>query len=142
VTPEQRQLLQKSWATLDVESNRLAELFYNRLFELDPSVQPLFANTDMAVQRKKFMDMLGEIVKVVDNTDAVVPTVVSLARRHAWYGVESPHYESVGQALIWMLEEGLGDEFSDDVRRAWADAYRFVAALMQRTTGGTAAQSH
>ena len=138
MTPEQRELLQKSWGSIAADGDRRATIFYERLFEHDPSVQPLFANTDMTVQRKKFMDMLGEVARIIDNTDAVVPTAVSLARRHVWYGVESAQYASVGQALIWMLEEGLGDQFSDDVRRAWADAYRFVAALMQRTAGAAA----
>jgi hemoglobin-like flavoprotein len=138
VTSEQRRLLLDSWAPIAADGDRLAALFYERLFELDPAARQLFAETDMVVQRKKFLDMLGEIVNVIDQPDSLVPDVVSLARRHVDYGVEASQYATVGQALVWMLEEGLRDDFSDDVRRAWADAYRFVAALMQRTAGGAA----
>ena len=132
MTPEQRDLLEQSWAPIVADGDRLSTLFYERLFELDPAARALFANTDMAVQRTKFLAMLGEIVRVIDDYDAVVPDVVGLARRHVGYGVDATQYATVGQALISMLEEGLRDDFSDDIRRAWADAYRFVAALMQR----------
>ena len=138
MTPEQRDLLKQSWPPIAADADRLASVFYDRLFELDPDARALFARTDMTVQRKKFLDMLGEIVNVIDDTDRLVPDVVGLARRHATYGVDASQYATVGQALVWMLEEGLGDAFSDDVRRAWADAYRFVAALMQRTAAGAA----
>ena len=141
MNPEQKRLLLESWPPIVADGDRLATLFYERLFELDPDARPLFEKTDMAVQRKKFLDMLGEIAKVIDTPDALVPDVVSLARRHATYGVAASQYATVGQALVWMLEEGLRDDFSDDVRKAWADAYRFVAALMQRTSGGAAAHS-
>ena len=138
MTPEQRELLRQSWPPIAADADRLSAVFYDRLFELDPDARALFAKTDMTVQRKKFLDMLGEIVKVIDDTDQLVPSVVGLARRHVTYGVEPAQYATVGQALVWMLEEGLGDGFSDDVRRAWADAYRFVAALMHRTAAGAA----
>ena len=137
VNAEQRQLLQDSWQTIAADGDRLATLFYDRLFELDPSIQPLFAKTDMAALRGKFLQMLGDMLRVIDNPDALFPEAVGLARRHVGYGVVSSHYESVGQALVWMLEEGLGDTFSGDVRRAWSDAYRFISVLMQRTTDAT-----
>jgi len=133
-TPEQRLLLQESWATIAKDGDRLATLFYERLFELDPSIRPMFAKTDMVAQRRKFLQMLGDILRVIDYPDALFPEAVGLARRHVGYGVVSSHYETVGQALVWMLEEGLGDAFSGEVRRAWSDAYRFVSALMQRAT--------
>ena len=138
MTSEQRDLIRQSWGPIAADGDRLSTFFYERLFELDPDARALFAKTDMTLQRKKFIDMLGEIVKVIDDMDALVPDVVGLARRHVTYGVHSSQYASVGQALSWMLEEGLRDDFSDEVRRAWADAYRFVAALMQRTAGGAA----
>ena len=139
MTPEQRDLLRQSWPPIAADADRLSRVFYDRLFELDPDAAALFADTNMTIQRKKFLDMLGESVKLIDEADKLVPDVIGLARRHVTYGVEPSHYATAGQALAWMLEEGLGDAFSDDVRRAWADAYRFVAALMQRTSGGHAA---
>ena len=141
MTPEQRDLLKQSWGPIAADGDRLSSVFYDRLFELDPDARALFASTDMTAQRQKFLAMLGDIVKVIDDSEVLVPDVVALARRHVGYGVQASHYATAGQALLWMLEEGLGDDFSDDVRRAWADAYRFVAALMQRTSGGAAVHS-
>ena len=40
------------------------------------------------------------------------------------------HYASVGQALLWTLERGLGEAFTPEVRDAWAAAYALLSAAM------------
>ena len=55
----------------------------------------------------------------------------ALGERHVAYGVEEHHYETVGEALLWTLERGLGDAFTDDVRDAWATAYTLLAMTMK-----------
>ena len=132
MTPEQTRLLRESWTTIEQHADTYAESFYARLFELDPNARALFASTDMAAQRQKFITMLGAIVRVLDDPDHLVPEVAALGRRHAGYGVRGPDYETVGQALLWMLEHGLGDRFDDHVRIAWGEGYRLLGALMQR----------
>ena len=136
MTPEQRELLQQSWAMVEQRGDALAAVFYERLFELDPTARALFAATDMDAQRQKFIAMLGAIVRVLDDPDHLVPEVTALGRRHAGYGVLAAHYETVGQALLWMFEHGLGDEFDEPVRMAWGDGYRLLGALMQRAGSG------
>ena len=134
MTPEQRQLLQNSWATVERRGDELAAMFYDRLFELDPRARALFAATDMAQQRAKFILMLGSIVRVMDDIDQLVPEATALGRRHAGYDVHAADYDTVGQSLLWMFEQALGDEFDDAVRMAWGDGYRLLAALMQRAS--------
>lgn len=109
-----------------------AHLFYNRLFEIDPSARPLFANTDMNKQRDKFLDTLELVVKHVGQLDEITPKLEELGRSHVRYGVEDHHYDSVASALLWALQQGLGDVFTDDVRDAWIYTYTRIAAPMRK----------
>ena len=84
----------------------------------------------MVAQRKILMQTLTVVVKTLDRLDQLVPAVQALGRRHAGYGVREAHYGTVGEALLWTLEQGLGDAFTPDVRGAWADAYGTLASVM------------
>jgi hemoglobin-like flavoprotein len=130
MTPASQQLIRTSWAAVEPIADDAATLFYSRLFELDPSLEKLFSHTDMQKQRKVLMQTLAVVVANVDRLDQVIPAVQALGRRHAGYGVEVEHYATVGSALLWTLEQGLGDTFTDDVAYAWADAYRRLSSTM------------
>jgi hemoglobin-like flavoprotein len=107
-----------------------ARLFYARLFELDPAIERLFRRTDMDAQRKNLMQTLTVVVKSLDRLDQILPAVQALGRRHAGYGVREAHYATVGEALLWTLETGLGEACTPDVRAAWAAAYGTLASVM------------
>jgi nitric oxide dioxygenase len=107
-----------------------AGLFYARLFELDPSVRPLFAHTDIARQGKVLMQTLTVVVRSLGRLETIVPAVQALGRRHAGYGVRPQDYDKVAAALLWTLEQGLGEGFDDDTRDAWVTAYGTLASVM------------
>ena len=130
MTPIQIELIRTSWVSVEPIADVAATLFYDRLFEQDPAVRRLFRKTDMAAQKKNLMQTLTVVVKGIDRLDDLVPAVQALGRRHAGYGVRPAHYDLVGTALLWTLGQGLGDAFTDDVRDAWAEAYRTLAAVM------------
>jgi hemoglobin-like flavoprotein len=130
MTPNEVGLIKASWAAVEPIADTAAELFYGRLFELDPTLQRLFRRTDMAAQRKVLMQTLAVVVKSLDKLDQIVPAVQALGRRHAGYGVRAAHYDTVGAALLWTLERGLGDGFSPEVRDAWTQAYGTLASVM------------
>lgn len=123
LTPEQKQLVRSTWALVKPIQEDAARLFYGRLFEIDPSTKPLFASTDMAKQGKKLMQTINVAVAGLERLDAILPAVEALGRRHVGYGVREVHYESVGAALLWTLEQGLGEEFTPEVEEAWAETY-------------------
>lgn len=129
VTPAQKTLVQHSFVSIATIADDAAILFYQRLFELDPSLRPLFRG-DMAEQRKKLMQMLTAAVKGLDRLEQLVPVVQDLGRRHARYGVREQHYETVGAALLWTLEAGLGRGFTAEVRGAWTAVYTLLATTM------------
>jgi hemoglobin-like flavoprotein len=41
------------------------------------------------------------------------------------------HYDTVDAALLWTLEQGLGDVFTPEVRAAWTKLYGVLATTMQ-----------
>lgn len=111
-------------------AEQAAELFYGRLFELDPSLRSLFKG-DMAEQGKKLMTTLKLAVGSLKNLEKIVPAVQDLGVRHKGYGVQESHYDTVAQALLWTLQEGLQAEFTDDVRIAWTAVYTVLADTMK-----------
>lgn len=129
MTPQQIDLVQQSFAKVAPIADVAAELFYGRLFTIAPEVQPMFKG-DMAEQGRKLMATLGTIVASLKNLDRVVPTAQVLARRHVGYGVRDEHYAVVGEALLWTLGKGLGDEFTPEVEAAWAAAYGILSSTM------------
>ena len=111
------ELVQTSFAKVAPVAEKAADMFYNRLFELDPSLRDLF-QTDMAEQGKRLMAMISVVVEGLKNLDDLVPAVEELGRRHSGYGVEPEHYATVGAALLDTLAQALGPSFTPDVRDA------------------------
>ena len=139
MTPRQQTLIRESWAQVAPIADTAATIFYDRLFELDPDIRPLFARTDMTGQRKILMQTLAVVVASIDKLDTIVPAVEALGRRHAGYGVEAHHFDTVGQALLDTLAIGLGAAFTAEVRDAWAAAYGVLASVMQSAAAKKAA---
>lgn len=131
MTPRQIDLVRSTWARVQTIQDRAAELFYARLFELDPALRSLFRN-DLSAQGRKLMTMLNAAVRGLDHLDALAPAVKDLGRRHVAYGVTAEHYGTVALALLWTLEQQLGDGFTPEVRYAWTEAYTVLATTMQR----------
>jgi hemoglobin-like flavoprotein len=131
LTQAQIALVQNSFAVVAPIADDAAALFYRRLFEIDPTLKAMFKG-DMAEQRRKLMQMLSATVKGLNRIDRLIPVVEDLGRRHVDYGVEEHHYDTVGNALLWTLEKGLGAAFTPDVREAWATVYGLLASTMAR----------
>jgi len=125
-----KSLVQYSFEKVVPISDTAAQLFYTKLFELDPSLKHLFRG-DMKEQGRKLMNMIGLAVKGLDDLDKLVPALQHLGRSHAGYGVENKHYDTVGQALLWTLEKGLGDAFTPEVKQAWTEVYTVLATTMK-----------
>jgi hemoglobin-like flavoprotein len=130
MTPEQIVLVQTSFAQVLPIADTAAVLFYQRLFELDPSLRPMFRG-DMHEQGHKLMTMLKVAVNSLTRLDQLVPAVQNLGRRHAGYGVRDEHYDTVASALLWTLRLGLGTAFTPPVEEAWVSAYTLLANTMK-----------
>jgi len=127
---EQIALVQDSFEAVRPISDTAAEIFYGRLFEIDPSLKPMFRG-DMATQGRMLMSVLSAAVKGLSDLDGLAPVLRSLGSRHYVYGVRDEHYVTVGTTLLWTLDQGLGDKFTPEVRAAWTAAYGLLADVMQ-----------
>ena len=110
----------------------MAPFFYEKLFELDPEARPLFARTDMEAQGRKVMQMFAEIVRTLDQPEGLITELADLGRRHVHYGVGDAQYDSLGTALLWTLEHGLGPAFTPEIRNAWTEVYLLLSSVLRR----------
>lgn len=125
------QIVRDSFQTVERQAHIAALIFYRRLFSLDPSLRRLFHH-DIEAQADKLMAMLGQAIDLLDQPARLIPLLRQLGHQHASYGVETTHYDLVGQALLGMLEDVLGDAYTPDVRAAWNHLYTVMATNMQR----------
>jgi hemoglobin-like flavoprotein len=130
MSPDTVTHVQASWEKVKPISDQAAQLFYGRLFEVYPEVQPMFKG-DMQAQGRKLMAMINTAVNALNNLDAVVQPVKDMGARHAGYGVSEGDYDKVADALLWTLEKGLGDDFTPEVKGAWVEVYTVLADTMK-----------
>ncbi len=136
MTPHQIQLIRRTFGFVAPIANIAALAFYKRLFELDPSLRYLF-RSDIEEQGTKLMQVLAAAVRLLEKPETLVPVLEDLGRRHVHYGVRDEHYDVVGQALLWMLGEMLGTDFSPAAREAWTSLYTLVATTMKRAAAAS-----
>ena len=126
----QIKLIQDSWAKVAPIADQAADLFYGHLFEIAPSARSMFP-TEMADQKKKLMTTLGFVVGSLNKIEEIVPQIQDLGRRHIDYGTQAEHFPIVGEALLWTLEQGLGEAWNQELADAWTQAYTLIAQTMK-----------
>jgi hemoglobin-like flavoprotein len=130
LTRRECELVQASFAEIEPISNKVATLFYARLFQLNPLLRSLF-KSDMEQQGLKFMETLAVAVVGLEDLDAIAPLVQALGRSHAAYGVQERDYETAREALMWALGEALGPAFESELRDAWRAAFEALSGAMR-----------
>lgn len=140
MTPARVQLVRDTWALVLPIQQQAAALFYERLFQIAPEVQPLFRG-DKVEQGAKLMAALNTLVLSLGRMEQMLPMARELAIRHVAWGVQPAHYEQVGQALLWTLRKGLGDAATPEVMTGWAEAYGELSGAMKAAAYGDAPPS-
>ena len=135
MTPEQIEMVQNSWEQVKPISEQAADMFYAKLFEMDPDIKPLFKG-DIKIQGRRLMAMITTAVNNLHQLETILEPVQDLGRRHVDYGVKPEHYDTVGAALLWTLGQGLGDGFTSAVEAAWTEAYTILAGVMKEAAYG------
>ena len=130
MSPSQVHLIRKSFSELQRHQHVSALVFYRRLFELDPGLRPLFKG-DIEEQSRKLLDMLAALISMLESPHGLDLELRAMGVRHAGYGVKDEHYATVGQALLDMLADTLGQTFTPEVREAWSTLYGAVEATMK-----------
>lgn len=126
-------LVQESWVRVICTVPQAGDMFYQRLFDSAPYLRPLF-KSDTSDQGRALMQMIGVAVSKLNDLPSLIPILEGLGRRHASYGVKNAHYAKVGAALIDTLSDGLGGDFTPQVRNAWLEVYGVISNVMQSAT--------
>jgi nitric oxide dioxygenase len=129
ITSQQIELVQSSFQQVLPIADVAGEMFYGRIFELAPETRALF-DDDIRPQAKRTMAAVKVAVDGLDRLEKVAPFLIKLGARHVRYGVRPEHFDLVGEALLWTLEQGLGEAFMSDVREAWVEVWSIVAGAM------------
>lgn len=122
-------LIENSWDYIILNMEEAGELFYSRLFEIKPELSSLFKG-DIRNQSRKLTSMITFLVQKLNTLDEVKKDIVALALRHNNYNVKPEYYHSVGAALLWTLEEGLGTQWTDELKSAWMNLYVALSNMM------------
>lgn len=130
LTARELQIVQESWEKVVPIADAAAAMFYNRLFEVEPTLRPMFAATTMEEQGRKLMQMMTVAVRGLQRIDQLLPAIEDLGRRHLKYGVTEHHYHVVADVFLWTLATGLGDSFTAELREAWKKAFWALAGVM------------
>jgi hemoglobin-like flavoprotein len=129
------QLVQESYELVKPIAGIATDLFYDRLFQLDPNLRPMF-KSDLGEQKHNLMTTLTFAVAGLNKPERIISTVQRLGARHTGYGVQPQHYQTVGAAILWTLAQGLGDAFTPEVEEAWTAVYTLLAETMQEGANG------
>lgn len=137
MTEKQIYLVQITFEKIRPIAETAAKLFYQNLFELDPNLRPLFKSS-IKTQGHKLIQTLAIVVNGLKKLDRILPVVRELGQRHERYGVRDAHYDIVGEALLKTLAQGLGTDFTPEVREAWIAAYTLLADAMKEAAARAA----
>jgi hemoglobin-like flavoprotein len=134
MTTEQILLVKKTWKVfMGISPATVGDLFYSKLFADNPSLRKMFP-VNMQQQYQKLIDMLHAIIIRLDKLEELSEEIAAMAQRHVQYGVRPAHYKLVGSALLWTLQQGLGAEWTDEVKAAWTNCYTALANTMIDST--------
>lgn len=134
LTRDQIDLIREIFELLRPNVEETSELLYSRLFEIAPELRAMFP-TDMSEQGMRFMSTLEVVVQYLDDPEALRPHLERLAKGHAAYGVKPEHFRPMGSALLWSMQQTLGDRFPAGGEAAWSAAYDHIAREMIRLGG-------
>ena len=129
MTREQADIVRSTWHTVLLVGDTFAELFYGRLFAVDPSLRKLFRD-DMIEQGRNLTSMLSVAAANVGKPERITVALRQLGQRHRAYGVKPEHFAKVEDALLFALEHALIDVFTPEVKAAWQAAYALLSSTM------------
>jgi hemoglobin-like flavoprotein len=134
MTSEQILLVKKTWRVFrGINPATVGDLFYSKLFTDNPALRKMFPK-DMQQQYQKLIDMLNAVVMRIEKLDDLNEDIAAMAQRHVQYGVRPAHYKLIGIALLWTLQKGLGSDWNEEVKNAWATCYKILADTMIKST--------
>jgi len=131
LSARQIKLVKETWAKVTPVKEEAGKKFYDKLFEINPGVKPLFQESRMRTQAIMLMDILNKCVQSVEDLGPVTRALQETGKRHAmYYSTEDAYYPPVGENLLWFIADGAGSDFTDEAKEAWEIVYAKIATIM------------
>lgn len=131
MTPTQIAVVQASWQKVAPLGTELADMFYQRLFELAPELRQ-FYQTDLQQYGERLMRNLGMAVTSLARMEQVLPMLQDFAAQRVERGIKDGYETVVRNAMLWALEQRLAESFTQDVRTAWNETYSLLTGIIGR----------
>lgn len=129
-------LVKQSWKVFrNLNPETVGDLFYSKLFADTPDLRKMFPS-NMNQQYQKLLDMLNITISHLDKLDSISDEISEITQRHEQYGVKPLHYTLVGNALMWTLQKGLGEDYTEELQNAWEECYKLISELMLNNSHG------
>jgi hemoglobin-like flavoprotein len=123
-------LIRRTWRLLrGIDPEKVGDTFYSKLFNDKPSLRKLFPR-DMIQQYHKLIEMINTIVSQLERPGDLNKAISGMAQRDTGYGVRPAHYKLLGRSLLWTLEQGLGSDWTAEVKEAWTKCYDIISRMM------------
>ena len=117
------ELLESSFVLVTEREPNLVSHFYDRLFERYPQAKALFGRNSRQNQEKMLTDALVAVVDHLEDAPWLETTLVALGQKHQEYQVTPEMFDWVGECLLDTIAEVAGDDWTEDHKNAWTDAY-------------------
>lgn len=124
------ELLRASFEKAKPIAGEVADKFYEHLWGDYPQSKALFKNVKMPNQKKALVGSLVFIVDNLENPEKLSEYLGAMGGRHVGYGTQPEHYEWVGASLLKTFAYFFGDDWTEELNNAWADAYGAITQLM------------
>ena len=105
--------------------------FYNNMFAKHPKIKNMFdmGKQTSGQQPKALAMMVLTAAQNIDNLESLLPAVKKVGAVHVAANVKPEHYPIIGENLLGAIKQVLGDGATDEVLKAWEEAFGVIANI-------------
>ena len=110
---------------------------YERLFT-HASIRDLFNQSHhggSGSQPKALAAAVLAYARHIENPGVLASAIERIAQKHVGLNILPEHYPFVGEALLGAIGDVLGDVASEEILKAWGEAYWFLAEVLMGREG-------
>ena len=107
-------------------SNWFNKIFFDRLFELNPSSRSFFTQS---VQNSRVLEKMIHMVTTASVDENFGETLRNVVVKHCEKGIKAVEYGTMGEALLYALGQALGPLNTPEVVMAWRKQYSEILRL-------------
>ena len=126
-------LVRKTCSDVAPVADSTAEVFYQKLFQLNPALRPVFAG-HLHERGRHLLETVEAAARVTDKPDLLASVMADLDNHQIASAAGDRRYEAIGAALILAFRQGLGPAFTPDARQAWIALFDYIDGTMKAKT--------